>query len=462
LTSISYLMLIAYELVLLTFSLGVLILALPIPLRSLKAWSGRLISDSILAFVLISLFWTLISFSNSLPLMFGWSWEEFNAWLTHVLGLLLAFKAVIAAVIAAARAFYLSQLVSTLLWPIDKIINIIILTFTTIYALSIVVKKSYLYLAALGIALYALPLRVGKSAGAWLLSFALVFNAGLPLLPAFITTTTNTEPPQLEDLGVSFAQVRILGAGNYPVTKGFVHVYINNTGGFEEIARYPVGGDGYLIDKYDVGYVSIPTRVPTYWVLEIDGVLVPLHPLPLSPTSDNLTMTGYNLTLRAPSILFQEGYKAVLTSSRQLLELNRSANRLSVSIYLNNGDFIEIEVPETCTAYFQTNSTRITVEEGSWEWLGLNGLYYRLEAVKPGIVSLNVSFQGVCKEEPQLPSAKDYILDYLGLAGFSSKTLPNLVVGFILLPSIFIFILSSITFALARLLGGRERIIPRL
>lgn len=460
-TSISYIMLIAYELVLLTFSLGVLILALPIPLRGLKAWSGRLISDSILAFILITLFWTLISFSNGFPLMFGWSWEEFSDWLTHILGLLLAFKAVIAAIIAAARAFYLSQLVSSMLWPIDNVVNIVILTFTTIYALSIVVRKSYLYLAALGIALYALPLRVGKSAGAWLLSFALVFNAGLPLLPAFITSTTNAEPPQLEDLGASFAQVRILDVGGYPVAGGLVHVYINNTGAPEEVARYPVGGDGYLIGKYSVGYISMPTKVPTYWALELDGVLIPLYPLPLNPSNDNLTLTGYNLTLKASSILFQEGYKAVITSSRQVLNLKRSPGELTASVYLNSGDFIEVDVPEGCTADFHVDGT-VVVKEGSWEWLGLNGWYYRMDASEPGIVNLTVSFQGVCSEKPQPPEAKDYIFDYLGLASFSSKTLPNLVVGFILLPSIFIFMLSSITFAIARLLGGRGGITPRL
>jgi len=461
LTSISYLMLIAYELVLLTFSLGVMILALPIPLRGLKAWSGRLISDSIIAFILITLFWTLISFSNNFPLMFGWNWEGFNDWITHILGLLLAFKAVIAAIIAAARAFYLSQLVSTLLWPIDKIVNIVILTFVTIYALSIVVRKSYLYLAALGIVLYALPLRMGKSAGAWLLSFALVFNAGLPLLPAFISSITNSEPPQIQDLGASFAEVRLIDYEGYPVTAGLVRVYINETGGLEEIAHYPVGGDGYLVGKYDTGYVTIPTKIPTYWVLEFDGVLIPLYPLPLIPTNENLTISGYNLTLKAPSILYQSGYEIVLTSSQQVLNLERLPAGVNANVYLNEGDFVEVDIPEGCTADLQVNGTT-TIDEGSWSWMGINGQYYRVEALEAGVVNVTVTFQGTCNEKPQLPPIKDYVFDYLGLAHFSRKTLPNMIVGFILLPSIYVFMLSSITFAIARLLGGRERIIPRL
>ncbi|MEB2837277.1 MAG: hypothetical protein GSR80_000486 [Desulfurococcales archaeon] len=458
--SVNYLMLVAYELVMLTFSLGALIIALPVPLRGVKVWGGRLISDSVLAFILITLYWTLIQFSDSLPTLLGWTWGSFTDWYNHVLAIALGVKMMIAAIIASARLVYLSYLVYSLLWPLDKVVNMVILTFTTIGALMLIVRKTYMYLAALGIALYSLPLRIGKSAGAGLLAFALVFNAGLPLMPAFISSAMGMAPEIPESLGALIAKVRVYDATGYPVTAGFVRERIVDNGKSVEVARYLVGENGYLDGPYGLGYASMPSRAPSYWSLEIDGVIIPLYPYPLDPTTLNESLSGYNINLTTPFLLYQSGYRIVYTDTRTA-RASLEGGEVRVSAYLDSGQYVEADAPSGCRVDY-TYEGPMSVEKGVWEWRGITGSYLRLVAGEPGYYNVTFKFEGSCRAKPQLPEPKDYIMDYLGLTKFSRTGAPRMLVGYVILPSIYLFVLSSIAFALARLLGGRERLIPRL
>ncbi|MEB3816449.1 MAG: hypothetical protein LRS46_00695 [Desulfurococcales archaeon] len=463
--SIGYIMLVAYNLILMTFTLGVLILALPIPLRGLKAWSGKLIADSIMAFVLMSLYWTLIQFSDKFPLLFGWTWAAFADWYFHALTLVVGIKAAIAALLAASRPVYLSRALGSLLSPLNTVLNIVLLTFATIGALMIVIRKAYLYLAALGIALYSLPFRLGRSAGASLLAFAIVFNAGLPLLPAFLMNMTGAQPPEMNLLGVAFAHVSVQDWGGLPIRSGLVRVYSYVNGSYKEIARYHVGPDGDLVGKYGSNIVSLPSKAPSYWYLELDGVTFPLYPSPLSPGSLNTTEDYvYKVKLEAPHILYQHEYLVVFTSnppSQGNTNIEYGENTLRVGIYMSSGEYLEVDAPKGCRVEFNYTGPA-TPDKGSWYWLGVEGYYLRLTASQAGYFNVTISFSGSCNANPELPPVKDYAFDYLGLTNYSRSLTPKLLMGFVVLPALYLFILSSVTFALARLLGGRERLIPRL
>jgi hypothetical protein len=459
---ISYVLLVAYELVMLTFSLGVLILALPIPLRGVKSWSTRMIADSIAAFILLLLYTTIIEISDSLPSLLGWTWEAFYSWYSNALGVVIALKALIASLIAAAKAFYMSQLVSSLIGPVDRLVSLMLLGLVSIWTLASIVRATYQYLIALGIALYSLPFRLGKSAGAWLIAFAAVFNAGLPLLPAFLQQAVGNQPSIPEGMDATFAKVSVEDYNGEYVNSGYIEVYILANGTLTEIARYHISPEGAAIGKYGSGYVSLPASMPSYWVLVLDSVYLPLQPLPLNGTSDlNVTSEGYSATLRSPNLLYQDDYKIVYFSSGELYSLETGDNTVTVTLHLDAGEYVEALAPSGCTIEISYTGDGY-ISEGSWEWLGISGSYKRYTASSSGDHSLTVTFYGSCQAKPSLPQVEDYALDYLGLTNLSSQTIPALLLSLLLLPTLFIFLLSSIAAALARFLGGREKIIPRL
>ena len=462
-TPIGYTLLVAYELIMLTFSLGVLILALPIPLRGLKAWGSRMIVDSISAFILLSLYATLIELSNTIPSLLGWTWEGFYTWYDNALALVFTLKTIIASLIAAAKTLYMSQLVSSLLGPIDRLVNIMLIALVTIGTLSTIIRATYQYLAALGIALYALPARIGKSAGAWLLSFAIIFNAGIPLLPSFLNYATSAQPSIPEGLGATFAKINVVDLQGYPVDSGYVEVYapVNNT--LERVAVYHVSeSDGTLLGKYGSDYVSLPSDTISYWALVVDSVYLPLYPLPLNGTQSlNTSSAGYTATLHADNLLFLTKYKLVYYSAGQIYSIDRYPDGVVVSLYLDAGEYVEALAPEGCEISLSYTGDG-HVDEGSWSWLGVTGTFKRYTADSSGFHQVVVAFSGDCPSQPNLPEIEDYALDYLGLAGLSRNTIPNMLLSLLLLPSIYLFILSSITAAMARFLGGRERLLPRL
>jgi len=461
-TPIGYLLLVAYELIWLTFTLGVLVLALPVPLRGLKVWGGRMIADSIAAFILLSAYTTLVNLSNAIPPLLGWSWDGFYQWYTSSLTLVVGVKTLIASLLAAAKTFNMAQLASALLSPIDRISTIMLLTLLTVGALASIVRTTYTYLAALGIALYAMPLRVGKSAGAWLLSFAIVFNAGLPLLPLFLSNSMGGQSSIPTGLGATFAQVSIESYSGDPVTSGYVEVYAPVNGTLERVALYHISQDGLLRGKYGSGYVSMPSSAPSYWLLVIDSVYIPLHPLPLNGTDAlNLTESGYTGVLRASNLVYQRGYTIAYYSDGSVDYLSAGPYGFNLTIELPQGEYVEVLTPSGCSASI-TYSGDGQVEEGSWEWAGLTGSYLRYTALAGGVHTLSVAISGSCNAKPEMPPQEDYALDYLGLASISVDRVPKMLLSLILLPSIYLFMLTSLTAALARFLGGRERFLPRL
>ena len=137
---ITTLLIIGYKLSLLTFSIGVLIYALPIPWSGLKSWGPRLIWDSIAATILLSLFYFLIKISNKIPLYLGGSWSYFEAWLNNALAFAITLKELVLIAYAAARTLDLSRVVSSLLWPIDRLANALWLFMITIYGLAVLLN----------------------------------------------------------------------------------------------------------------------------------------------------------------------------------------------------------------------------------------------------------------------------------------------------------------------------------
>jgi len=89
------LLFLAYDLAMLSFFIGVLIYALPIPWYPLKRWAPRLMVDSIIAAILAISFYTLLDVSNFIARILGGSWELFYKWLKTSIGVMIGLKTLV-------------------------------------------------------------------------------------------------------------------------------------------------------------------------------------------------------------------------------------------------------------------------------------------------------------------------------------------------------------------------------
>ncbi|NPA97311.1 MAG: hypothetical protein GXO32_06895 [Crenarchaeota archaeon] len=170
----------------LTFYLGVLIYALPIPITGLKKWGPRLISDAFYVAALSLAFYTILNAASYIASALGANWIAYYGFitgqLTGQLSMIFGLTS-ITKLVNPRFAPIVSKIVSTL---VGKLMVAVYVT-TFMYVLGLVIQKSYAALAALGIALMAIPFRIARGAGAFLLSFALVFYVALPLYPHFFS-----------------------------------------------------------------------------------------------------------------------------------------------------------------------------------------------------------------------------------------------------------------------------------
>jgi len=175
---------IAYYLSILTFYLGVLIYALPIPITGLKRWGPRLISDAFFVASLTFGFYAITNAATYIAQTLGADWVKYfgflNAQLLSQLSIIFGLSSLTKLVppkLAPILSKLISSIIGKLMWSVYATLFM--------YILGFVIYKDYALFASLGIALMAIPFRIARGAGAFLLSFALVFFVALPLYPDF-------------------------------------------------------------------------------------------------------------------------------------------------------------------------------------------------------------------------------------------------------------------------------------
>lgn len=217
-----YVALIAFYLSILTFYLGVLIYALPIPIAGLKRWGPRLINDAFFIATIISSISLILNFVDMLRQRFGGDWGFF---LNVIKGFILY---------RSTLVVFLSALSDTLKFipGLSKIlrlgVNIVALSlyFTfLLYFLGLLIYYNVGTLISLGLAFMAIPFRVARNAGAYLLSFAIVFYLALPLYPNFLLMLSVPMPKSSLDLAIVYGNLyNFLG---YRITEGYVGLDVN-------------------------------------------------------------------------------------------------------------------------------------------------------------------------------------------------------------------------------------------
>ena len=167
----------------LSYSLGSLFYALPIPVYGIKKWGPRLISDSIYVIVWTTIYTGVLSFAEQLLSLLGVSWNSYFQWLYQVENYDIIQYEIIKAMIDALQ--YLGGTFA----PFMLFSFLLSIATSFIEFLTIISQMIYQYtgiFVALGILLMGLPFRIGRSIGASFIAASLVFYVGLPYLPTFL------------------------------------------------------------------------------------------------------------------------------------------------------------------------------------------------------------------------------------------------------------------------------------
>lgn len=456
------LLVIAFYLTILTFYLGVLIYALPIPIAGLKRWGPRLINDAFFIAILTSSIELIITFADYLRSILGGDWVNF---IYSIKGLLYIRSLTI--IILGSISSTISRILPGFSRVMSVGLNILsasLYALTLIYFLSLVIRYGVSTIASLGITLMAIPFRIARNAGAFLLSFALVFHVALPLYPQFLTLLSAPMPRTALDVTIVYGNVvNFLG---HKISSGYVGISIDK----EYIGPAKLGPSGQmviLVPKDYMGRVAVVyfdvvghrfytnvsgvplstvciTRFTTYMCemdIEVKGLLhysngiaLHVHPPPISV--ENIIVNSSNILI-------------TLTSNND------------ITLYISTVKTYSIErVSIDGTPIMDINEYKAY----EWTWYDVEGQTYTVP-IPSGYHEIYISFR-ISSFEYLEPSIEHLypgkILQYNISWTEAFDYLASLVYLEIVSSILYISLLLSITYGLSKLLGGwaRLRLIP--
>lgn len=246
-------LIIAFYLTILTFYLGVLIYALPIPVAGLKRWGPRLINDAFFTAVIASCIELILNFADYLGQILGSNWGTF---FSTVKGLLI-FRSTTIIIVSS-----ISSAISKVIPGVSKVVSAGLNILTTslyflalMYFLGLLIYFGVVTLSSFGIALMAVPFRIARNAGSFLLSFAIVFYIGLPLYPQFSIILSSPLPRSSLDLAIVYGNVQnFLG---HSIADGYIGIKVRDE--YVGPAKLEPGGRAVILipKKYMGEYATI-------------------------------------------------------------------------------------------------------------------------------------------------------------------------------------------------------------
>ncbi len=455
------LLILAYRLAILSFYLGVLVYALPLPYQGIKRWANILIVDSIAVAVLTLSIDSIFQLVEKITQMLGGSWAYFSSMVESSITLLSVIKGLITFLLIAPDPTGIIGGLKQLIIPIDRLVTTALYFQAFLIGVAYIVKTYGKLLAALGIVLYAVPFRITRSSGAWLIAFILIFSGGLQLLPVFVTSF-QPEPlfpgsNYITENGIALAQVNVTTNFNEPVPLGLINIvkYGDNT----VLASYKVE-NGIAVSSESSQIIPVPSKTTVYYTLEYYAVKFYMLPYPVNSSNYDVSQGVWRLTVKSPHIIYADtGILAYTTG--EPLNLEKTENQIIFSVNLQSGDYVEIRVQKECQSNMDWDGLQ-TVSSGEWNWAEIEGTYERAIANIPGNYTVKISY--LCKKlsEPQLQT-HDYanIIDVL-TSFFDLNFIEGFILYYFTLPSLYILILTSSAYGLARLIGGRERFSIRI
>jgi len=465
LPALTDLLLIAYKLAILTFYIGVLIYALPIPWKGIKRWGPTLIIDGILTAGFVLAFHLLFELADFLMMLLGGSWYFFHIWTFKILTWVVAVKTTLIGIKVVLTGVGLSSLYSSFIAPLDRTLDAVYVTAAWYLGMGKLIVEYGKYLAGLGAALYAIPFRIARSAGAWLIAFVLVFSVGLPVMPSFIAYMSELpEPPDvgpIQELGITIAKVEVHDARGSSILYGVADV-VNDEYGL--VARYKIYGSLLFSDRTEYTII-VPSRKPVTYQIEVNNVRFVAHPNPVTPIDYTQRDAIWRLTLEVPNLVWITGNTIFYTNGfieDSRITGNSTVTVAVINVYLEEGWAAEVNYASHCEVEVQAPGLRASTY--TWQWAGLNGRAIKLVAESQGVYTVTIVARDCPLRLPDdLPDTIDMFNNKnLGWNFIDFDVIALLLVYYVTIPIMYAFLLLVVTHGVARLLGGRDRHIPKL
>ncbi len=450
-----YLLLIAYYLSILTFYLGAIMYLLPIPLSGLKRWGPRLISDAFLILVLALTVDTIFSVADFVRLILGGDWTRF---LTFVKGLIA--QNTLSIIILSQAQYALSRIgLSKILSIVTQSIAYSLYALLMLYIISVIIKSSYEWIASLGIALMAIPFRIARNAGAFLLAFSIVFYTALPLYPSFVSLFVTG----YSQASTSLILGHIINENGTTITSGFISLKDERTGKMYGLIPISKGAfyilslpkDLNLSDKitlyYDVDGHLFFTNVTNMTIRQLCNVSS--NAMPLQPCIINVRVYGiayYNNGIAVHVNPWPKRIHVFYNSYDHTLCINLSCEKCDLYI-----SFTMIRKIDSVCIDGQCMPIQSFMKY-CWTWYGLDGCTAVLHIQGDRQIVAKLSDTST-PSEPLL-SVSPFGNLYSISSTISLENAARLLYVQLISSILYLAVLTSISLGLARLLGGTSRL----
>lgn len=450
---------IAFYLSVLSYVLGTLLKALPVPFLSVKKLGRMLINDGLFSAVLVFLYNTILRAMEYIGSVLGVNWASFISWLNERINILIGLAAALRILGTYMEKAGFRFLVSSFISPLANLVVSCLMSLIFIFVFSIILLSSYKVLVAVGIALYAVPLRLTRSVGATIMAIAMVFTLGLPLMPVFTSTIYHSTVYQQVPISyrepMCSAEIRLTSSIGGQVGYAIIEGYDPATG--DRLYRYLFDENGFLrVTRNDYGF---PCRSHVIQVSVADNTYV---------ATIDVAEEYLNKTLALPDIVALAPNRFILLPPEGVTVV--SFNKINVSLYVveliaNTSSIIRIYVESSDGLHVLLNNAEVNSEEVTTvDWNGVSFKVYTY-SIPPGTSTLNISLHYYKTTKPEV-LVEPFIAYAMQVDTFSFEAvLAYMIYGFIelvVLPIVYLSILLAVSISVARLLGGYSGALGRL
>ncbi|MEM4694968.1 MAG: hypothetical protein QXD67_03395 [Ignisphaera sp.] len=459
-----HLLLTSFYLSILTFYLGVFIYALPIPITGLKRWGPRLINDAFFIAILSTTIDSIIGFADYLRHTLGGNWTYY----IHAVRGLIMYRTTLITVLSILKDYILKVVpgVSRLLSIGINILTASLYALLLMYFLALLVYYNIGVLSSLGITLMAIPFRIARSAGAFLLSFTLVLYLALPLYPNFVSILSVPLSHSFLDVTVIYGNI-VTDLG-YRVLEGYVGLEVEN----KYIGPAKLAPNGHMLLIVNKKYLDKPSTL--YFDASSHRFYTNLTNIILSNLCLNrstLNMCRIDVAVKG-LLYYRKGMTIHMTPQPQFLEiLEIESNSISFKVKLQSNGSLYLSIVNQYKINLISINNTINIDDLAkyraygWIWYNVPGNTYVIP-LTPGIYTIHLKFEVSSLEglEPSTdhlypiniyelqPETVGDIMDILTYTSYVE----------VISSLLYLSLLMSTSYGLSKLLGSttRLRLIP--
>ncbi len=451
---------IALMLSILTYYVGVLIYSLPIPLRGLKRWAPILITDGLVAASLVYINVGILHLIDKIKSMLG-----IQVGVTGYISKLVQECTLITISVIRVFSSVISYATKINIYVLfSPLISTLILTLVEALTLSVLVAlvvNAGTRLFLVGLLLYSIPFRIGRSAGASIIAFIIVNQILLPLFPYWLLYIYGSTMPLIVVSKLPISYVWGYVRGYYGNLVGSI-VWFYPIQGYNESLKFLVREAGvYVSGRPDKGIPDGVYRVfVEYLGLWFDtgaNVSIP-DQLFLDTTLPN---ADYRLDIFVPIVSPCPETAIQLSGCSSIIAYRVGENRIKI-VCSNTSKTIDVYIAYTDTSFIRVvgmeNIYYFNVTKGVRTWRGINVYYENYTVYVPEKSTYGLLVEFLCGDivYPQVQESM-----YTREHGFSViNSIMSMFweyLRFDLIIAMFLTIDALLVYGLARFLGG-ERI----